>query len=269
MASSGRINNHHVVVQNHSGSRITTSTAFGNVHKSSRQESVIASDSVICLDEDYKGDLNNNQTVQNTQQYNPSFEHFEIEPEYEADTIGNQQPRQHRSKTKRKRQTQVINKKFKCAKCYFRSNWPKCVLTHFKITHQQETFNRTRCIQVLDDKKATRTVAAYDQHFAYRKFDCKPFKCCKCEHRSAQRCNALSHMRNVHKVDMHEAKRLLRVLPLDEAEKTVGDYNKNKFACQSFRNLLLEREKETKPATTSKNQSSFGIFKTENIEKRW
>jgi hypothetical protein len=50
-------------------------------------------------------------------------------------------------------------------------------------------------------------------------------------------------MRRIHQVDFSEARRLVKALPLDEAEKTVGDYNK-KFLSKNglFRPELHFRE---------------------------
>jgi hydrogenase maturation factor len=120
----------------------------------------------------------------------------------------------------------AINRKFKCAECHYRSNWSMCVTRHFRMAHPQVVFNRSQCIQVLDEEEATRTLAAYEQNYGGNNFAYKPFKCGMCEYRSTYISNAHSHMRHVHQVEFYEAKRLVKSLPLDEALKTVGAYNK-------------------------------------------
>jgi hydrogenase maturation factor len=121
----------------------------------------------------------------------------------------------------------AINRKFKCVECYYRSNYLMCVTRHSRMAHPQVVFSRSQSFQVLDDDEATRTLAAYEKNFVKQKnFACKPYKCGICEHRSLQISNAYTHMRQVHQVEFYEAYRLVEVLPLDEAEKTVGDYNK-------------------------------------------
>jgi hypothetical protein len=111
------------------------------------------------------------------------------------------------------------NKKFKCGKCFFRSNWQWNVLQHFKAAHRQVPFNPTQCVQVLDEEEATRSLAAYKKNQPWKSIPCKPFNCGKCEYRAAQKSNVYGHMRRVHHVESHEVKRLVKVLPLDEAKK--------------------------------------------------
>jgi hypothetical protein len=195
----------------------------------------ISEDSIICLDE----------TDQNIQLDKANFAHGEIELANEADAnaiiilseetynqsrlgVGNQSD-QYRLQTENQRQTKFNNKKFKCVKCHFRSNLLGCMTKHFKIVHWQVAFDRKQCIQVLDEAEATRTLAAYEQNHAGQSVVCKPFKCVLCEYRTTQRPNVYIHMRRFHQAESHEAERVVEVLPLDEAEKTVGDYNK-KFA---------------------------------------
>jgi DNA-directed RNA polymerase subunit H (RpoH/RPB5) len=137
------------------------------------------------------------------------------------------QPDEHMLQTHNNSQTEdkKRNKKLKCAKCHFRSNERRCVLRHFKIKHRQYPFNSAQCVQVLDEDEAARTFAAYETNQKSISFACKPFKCGKCEYRAAQKSNAYSHMRRIHQVEFHEVKRLVKVLPLDEAKKTVKEYN--------------------------------------------
>jgi hypothetical protein len=141
----------------------------------------------------------------------------------------------------------VGNKKFKCVECFFRSNWLWCVSMHFKAVHKEIPFIQLECAEVLDEDEATRTLAAYDQHFTSKIFDCKPFKCGKCDYRAASRYNAVIHIRRVHKTVLHEAERLVELMPLDKAKSTVREYN-TKFVCESGRyrpKLRVEREEET------------------------
>jgi hypothetical protein len=49
-------------------------------------------------------------------------------------------------------------------------------------------------------------------------------------------------MHKVHKVEFHKTKRLVKVLPLDEAAKTVDDFNK-KFADETGRCYIQWRLK--------------------------
>jgi hypothetical protein len=131
-------------------------------------------------------------------------------------------------------QMAVCNKNFKCVKCHFRSSRPGYVSVHFKKAHSEVALTRLECVEVLDENEAERTLATYDQIYRNDSIDCKPFKCGICEFRVAKKSNVYSHMRRVHKIGIHDAKLLVHVLSLDEAEKTVGDYNK-KFVCESGR----------------------------------
>jgi hypothetical protein len=61
-------------------------------------------------------------------------------------------------------------------------------------------------------------------------------------------------MRRAHQLELHQAKGMIKVLPLDEAEKTLGEYNKKKFAGIQrgrFYAKLKLREGETGPAASS------------------
>jgi hypothetical protein len=136
--------------------------------------------------------------------------------------------------TEKQSQTEIKNKKFKCVQCHFRSNSRTYVFQHFKKAHPQLTFNRVHCIQVLDEEEAMRTLAFYEQNLAGTNFVGKPYKCRLCEHRASQKPNAYKHIRKVHQVEFHEAKKLVEVLPFDEAIKTVGEYNQ-KFGYKSGR----------------------------------
>jgi hydrogenase maturation factor len=159
-------------------------------------------------------------------------------------------------------QTGVGNKKFKCVKCRFRSNWSESVNRHFTRAHFHVAFNHQQCLQVLDEDEAARTLPAYEQHLNNKGLECKPFKCGMCEYRATQKPHAFFHMRQVHQVTSHEAQRLVEVLPLDEAKNTVKDYNK-KFATETGRccsKLLLEREgatKNSKSTASTVNQSIY------------
>jgi hypothetical protein len=125
--------------------------------------------------------------------------------------------------------TAVNNKKFKCVKCFFRSNRSRDISTHFSKAHRHVALTRLQRVQVLDDDEATRTLAAYEKnHKSRNNFLCKPYKCGLCEYRAAHKSNAKSHVHHFHKLEFLEADRLVEVLPLDEAEKTVEEYN-NKF----------------------------------------
>jgi hydrogenase maturation factor len=137
------------------------------------------------------------------------------------------QPHQHLLQTDNKSQTEDENenKKFICVKCHFRSNWQRNVLNHFKRTHRQVSFNPAQCVQSLDEEEAARTLAAYEKNQRWKSIPCKPFKCGKCEYRAALKSNAYSHMRRIHHVEFYEVKRLVKVLSLDEARKTVKEYN--------------------------------------------
>jgi hypothetical protein len=117
---------------------------------------------------------------------------------------------------------------------------------------------------VLDEDEAMRTLKVYEQNHATDSILCKPYKCGKCEYRTARKDNVYAHMHRVHKVEFHKIKKLVKVLPLDEAEKTVGEFNK-KFVRESglfCSKLLLRAKGKTRSAAsnsdalTSKTQSS-------------
>jgi hypothetical protein len=168
------------------------------------------------------------------------------------------------------RQTPVKNKKFKCVKCHYRANLCWRISKHFNTDHREVKFNRNTCIQVLDEDKAKRTLEAYERNHASDRILCKPYKCGKCEYRAAKKDNAYWHMRRIHRVEFYEARRLVKVLPVDEAEKTVGDYNKE-FVGKSglfCSKLLLKAKGKTgsaasnRDALTSKTQSSSLSLRT-------
>jgi hydrogenase maturation factor len=193
--------------------------------------------------------------VSNVNEVNLSSEEEEdsqTEPEVE-----NQQSnfRQRQPKTQLQRSQMAVsnkNKKFKCVKCHFRANWWWCFSKHFKTYHREVMFNNTECIQVLDEDEATRTLEAYEQNRASNRIVCKKYKCGKCEYRTGKLSHAYHHVRQVHKVEFHEAKRLVKVLQLNEARKTMGDYNK--FAGQrskSCSKLRIKRDRETESAASN------------------
>jgi hypothetical protein len=221
-----------MATQAHFQSRIATSIATSNVKKNS-----------ICSDEDAKDNLNNQN--KKTLLENGSFVNIKVEPvdaddaniidlslEEEDSQPGHDVGNQLNLQTAKDHQTTVGNKKFKCVECHFRSNLPRCIKTHFKITHPHVKFSQTQCFQVLDEDEATRTLAAYKKNPRGDRYACKPFKCGKCEYRAAHKSTTYRHLTQVHKLDHFKAKRLLEVMPFDDAEKTVGDYNK-KFVCDS------------------------------------
>jgi hypothetical protein len=104
---------------------------------------------------------------------------------------------------------------------------------------------------VLDEEEATRSLAAYKKNQPWKSIPCKPFKCGKCEYRAAQKSNVYAHMRRIHQVEFYEVKRLVKVLPLDEAEKTVKEYNikfgekSGRFRSYNLQNREIERESES------------------------
>jgi hypothetical protein len=152
----------------------------------------------------------------------------------------------------------VSNKKFKCVECHYRSNGPRFVKMHFKLTHRQAVFNRQQCIQVLDEDEATRTLADYEKKYFNKNLVSKPFECGICEYRATTKGNAHDHMLQIHQVALNEAKRLVKVLPSDEANKTVDEYNK-KIACKTglyYTKLRLERKDETKSAAKNKQATA-------------
>jgi KRAB domain-containing zinc finger protein len=164
-------------------------------------------------------------------------------------------------------QVVVCNKKFKCVKCDLRSNWRWYVSMHFRKAHSEVVLSSLKCVEVLDEDEATRTLEAYERNHANDRIVCKPFLCGKCEYRTGRKSHAYRHMCQVHKVEFYEAKKLVKVLSLDEANKTIGEYNK-RFASKNglFRpKLLLEGEENTGPApsnsdaTSSKAQNSFSL----------
>jgi hypothetical protein len=225
-------------------SRITIPIATSKIAKASNHKLVDASHNIICLDEDIKEILNfpNEKTLPE----NGSFAKIPAEPMDISDTnaillsldevdsqprheFENQQPLQSHLQTTKNSKTTVRNRKFKCVKCHFRSSWPIFVAKHFKVAHRREAFHHNQCFRVLDEDEATRTLDAYEQKYEKKSLSCKPYKCMKCDYRAAQKCSTYRHLWHVHKVEYHEVMRLVEVLPLDEAKKTVGDYNK-KFA---------------------------------------
>jgi hypothetical protein len=177
--------------------------------------------------------LSLNEAERTIEEYNKNFALLGFFPKEKGNTnsvangdatASKDQPDQPFLKTNNKNtQTEDKNKtkKFKCVKCHLRSNWQKNVLNHFKIKHRQVPFNPTQCVQVLDEVEAARTFAAYEKKHAVKIHTCKPYKCGQCEYRAAYKYNAYYHMQKVHKVDSYEAKRLVEVLSLDEAQKTV------------------------------------------------
>jgi hypothetical protein len=228
-------------------SDITTSIESDNVNKD--RKFVNASDSIICLDIGYQENQNINQSEDT--QHRVSFFNGEIEPldaedakavsvSLEGDEgqsrheVEYQQTPHPRLQNKTKRRTIVSNKIFKCAKCHFRSNRPNRVSEHFTLAHRQDAFDRTQCIQELDEDEDTRILAAYERNNASKNLVFKPYKCTLCEFRTRQKANAYVHIRKIHKLDSQEAMRLVEVMPFDEAKKTVGEYNK-KFACYTSR----------------------------------
>jgi hypothetical protein len=154
------------------------------------------------------------------------------------------------------RRPAVENKKFKCVECFFRSNWSKAVLGHFSTAHPHLALTRLQQVQVLEKDEATRTLADYETDNRSNKISCRPFKCGMCEFRAAQKFSAHRHMCQVHKVEFHEARRLIKIMSLDEAKQTLGEYNKNYGLYRDIRffpKWLLKRKGETESvATTSK-----------------
>jgi hypothetical protein len=249
------------------------------IHQLCTKRSQKALDSVICLDDDIKANLNNDETEKTLQDTTRVAEvkienvdeesgiAITISSDEESIQSGNDEVKnQHPLKLKKKRQTLVKNKKFKCAQCFFRANWPSYISRHFKMLHWQVPFNDAHCIQVLDEKEATRTLAAYEKNHVGQFITCKPYKCGKCEFRATRRTFVYFHMREIHHVEIAESRRLVEVLPLDEAEKTVKEYNK-KFTRHRLR-FLQEKENMKSVAndssTASKDQSDQLILQTDN-----
>jgi hypothetical protein len=116
---------------------------------------------------------------------------------------------------------------------------------------------------VLGKIEARRTLNAYEQTYGRDLILCKPYKCGKCEYRATKRDNAYRHIRQVHRVEFNEAKRLVKVLPLDEAEKTVGDFNK-KFADETGRCYIQWRLKtDGKTGSVASNSPNYELKSTE------
>jgi hypothetical protein len=193
-----------------------------------------ASDDIICLDDNIKANLSNDET-ERTLQDNAIIANCKIEPfdvaspitiilsseeeeSHSDNEISNRQPHNHQlSKTIEKGLKEVNIKKYKCAQCYFRSDWSNNVSKQFIIAHWQVTFNEAQCIQVLDEEEATKTLAAYERNYLGNKIVCKPFKCGKCELRTTHKASAYFHMNKIHHIEIHEAKRQVEVLPFDES----------------------------------------------------
>jgi hypothetical protein len=121
---------------------------------------------------------------------------------------------------------------FKCAKCYFRSNWFKNIQKHLKIKHG-DSFACDENIHKLDEADAARTLAAYEREHPNNAYcndeeqetvQCKPFKCGICEFRSGRKINTVMHIRRCHKLENVSANNLVIKLPKDVARQTIGMY---------------------------------------------
>jgi hypothetical protein len=155
---------------------------------------------------------------------------------------------------RRPRRSAVRNKKIKCALCHYRCNRPTSVLNHFKVAHPQVMLSRLKRYTVLDEDEAARTLIAYKQNHTSIRVGCKPFKCRLCEYRAAQKFTLYTHIFRIHHLERYEAKRQVEILPLDEAKKTVGEYNK-KFVFESGRYCLkLRSQRERVKKSTAIGQ---------------
>jgi hypothetical protein len=201
-----------------------------------------------------KPKINNNNNEVNhqiTQLDNPCSANVKIEPvdapnSNEINLLSEEEISQ--TERELEKQPPVNNKKFKCVKCFFRSNRLEDILSHFGKAHRHMALSHLKRVQVLDEDEATRTLAAYEKnHKSSNNFLCKPYKCGICEYRAAQKSNASSHIRQIHKIGFYQAWRLVIYLPLDEAEKTVGEYIK-KFG---RKRPTFARERETASAAST------------------
>jgi hypothetical protein len=241
---------------------VVTKLPISQLKQASNRELVKTSDSIICLDDGHKED--NNQTERDTVLNIVSSTEAEIENLNRADSNAmsstekcnqsecvavSQQPHsiqlQLQAQSQRRRTASSGSKKFKCVSCFYRSNLPRYVSVHFQMAHRKVALSHLQHYEVLDEDEAMRTLAAYEKNHSSKIFPCKPFKCGKCQYRAARKSYAYGHMRQVHQLEFIEAKRLLVVLPFDEAEKTVNEYNK-KFVYDNGRfrpNTRLQRER--------------------------
>jgi hypothetical protein len=144
-------------------------------------------------------------------------------------------------------QANNLIKQFKCTKCWYRSNWSSNVTSHLRAKHGN-TFANYKYVQTLDKAEAARTLDAYNrEHGNTRRvhsnrersnavehaagdnleeiLQCKPFKCGMCEYRSGRRINTCRHIIKTHKLEHQRAAKLVTVLPMDEARRTVNMYN--------------------------------------------
>jgi hypothetical protein len=162
-------------------------------------------------------------------------------------------------KTVRRRATRLsykeilLCKPFKCNMCEYRSGRRANTCIHITKFHRLEYKQAARLVTVLSMDVARQTINTYNEArdrdaFFYRdrridvnqqlrrkhNISSKPFKCGMCEYRAAQKSTANRHMRLIHKLGIHRAKRQVKVLSLDEAKHTVEEYNK-KFGCDRGR----------------------------------
>jgi hypothetical protein len=112
---------------------------------------------------------------------------------------------------------------------------------------------------VLDEDEATRTLKDYELDPVADSIFCKPYKCGKCEYRTARKDNAYAHMHKVHKVEFYKTKRLVKVLPLDEAAKTVDDYNKKFVSMDGRFRPQLQLDRNAKTGSAAKNSGFISM----------
>jgi hypothetical protein len=137
-------------------------------------------------------------------------------------------------------------KPYKCSMCEYRTGRRANTCKHMGNIHRVEYKQATRLVTELPMDVARQTINMYneertrDGRFKRGKritvnqqpdhqnnFSCKPFKCGLCEYRAAQKSNASSHMQRVHQVESHQACSLVKVLSLNNAKKTLNEYNRN------------------------------------------
>jgi hypothetical protein len=160
--------------------KVVEKTLYSDLNEANNQEIANASKIIVCYKEvnfhHAKSEIEP-VYVENSNAINLSKEGEDSQSRRE---VNNQLPLQLRNQTKKKHRTEFRNKNFKCVKCHFRSNRWINLSQHFKKVHWEVPFNRTQCVQVLDEEEATRTLAAYENNYSKNKIVCRPFKCGMC-----------------------------------------------------------------------------------------